>query len=134
MWTATLTDKTLNNDGRLDLRFELSDGNRTIRKNLSTSTTQTETWLATVVKQWVSRLEELELYTNGLELGVIEYSTAPAPKELATQAWIRNYEMLGQMEKAVGEKLLAADDPAYLALQVTVKQTFLPDYTQYLRR
>jgi hypothetical protein len=134
MWTAEVTSKTVT-DGRLDVRIQLVNGERTVAFTATTHYSRPATWLADEIKLKIQEIESIEALADSITFGAVdlELRKEDDPAMTARSAWLTDFYRLKKLEGAIAEKLLTADDPEYVALAQQVKADFLPEYAEYMK-
>lgn len=138
-WTATLTSKSRDAQGRIVAVVQLTDGTVTVTDTYTTDTAPSVSlWLTRLTKDRAAQLDANAAYVASLpaEGSPIDLtvSTAPTAAEVAAATWRTEYAALKQMNQALADGLIASNNPQRTAQITKVKDTFVyPDYLPYLR-
>lgn len=138
-WTANIHKEGYDEHGRLIVKGTLTDGEREFPLSWNVATPQPDDWFKENVQRVVAdieandaRISELETWADTVTEG--ELDLTPKEKQpTAEEVWFENYQELSLMQKRVDQGFLASDDEGYLALQATVKQDYLDEYSKYVR-
>lgn len=138
-WTATLTSKIQDSQGRIVVMVTLTNGASTDTMTLTTDTAPAvPKWVERQVKDRVAQLDALDAWANSLPApgAPVDFTvdTAPTAAETAAATWRADYQTLKNMNQAVTEGLITANNAQRTAQINLVKNTFIfPDYLPFLR-
>lgn len=138
-WTATLTSKTRDAQGRIVAVVTLTDGQTTDVQTYTTDTAPADNkWLIRLAKDRAAQLDANKAYVDNLPAvgAAVDFnvSTGPTAAEIAERAWAADYRLLRQSEIFVEQGLLANDNPQLVALRTRVANNVLPAYVVYAMR
>lgn len=120
-WTATVTNKSRDDSGRILVNVEFTDGTTTYTRKYSASRDEGSTWINKQVIDQISKYEELDTYYDTIATGAV--STTPLTPDPVEQ-WVDDYYVLKRMERVIADGLLADTATIYTNQRSTVETNF----------
>ena len=130
-YTAEITNKDLN-EGRLivQVRYVSEDSTSIVQESYSTRSGQDPNWLQNNIDRKLRELEELDLFVDTIELGVIVPGVRPdiVTPNTAKEVYKQDLERFNKLVQILRQGFVESDNAEFVALQAKLKQDFSSDY------
>ena len=129
-YTAEITNKDLN-EGLLviQVRYVSEDNTSIVQDSYSTRSVQDANWLQDNIDRKLRELEELDLFVETIELGVIVPGVKPdTVPNTAKEVYKQDLERFNKLVQILRQGFVESDNAEFVALQTKLKQDFSSDY------
>jgi len=129
-YTAEITNKDLS-EGLLviQVRYVSEDNTSIVQDSYSTRSVQDANWLQDNIDRKLRELEELDLFVDTIELGVIIPGVKPdTVPNTAKEVYKQDLERFNKLVQILRQGFVESDNAEFVALQAKLKQDFSSDY------